>query len=63
MFFVDKNVEKIFNQNSNMLIVDCIYKTNRYKMPLIIIASQIDLKIIFLIGFAFILSEKKNNYA
>ena len=62
MFFVDKNVIKIFNQNSKILILNCTYKINWYKMSLMIIANQIDLKIIFFIEFDFISNEKKNNY-
>ena len=63
MFFVDKNVIKIFIKNSNILIVDCTYKINKYKMFLMIIANQIELKAIFFINFVFISNEKKNNFA
>ena len=63
MFFVDKNVAKILSQNSEVLIMDCTYKTNRYKMPLMTIAGQTSLETTFLIGFGFIFNEKESNYA
>ena len=62
MFFVDKNVIRILSQNNEILILDCTYKINKYKMSLMIIADQTVLRIIFLIEFAFIFDEKQNNF-
>ena len=63
MFFVKKNVIKIFIHNSKMLIVDYIYKTNKYKIFLIIIVNQTVFEPIFFINFAFIANEKQNKFA
>ena len=62
MFFVNKNVVKIFIKNLNVLIIDCTYKINKYKIFLITIADQILLKITFLIDFVFLLNEKQINF-
>ena len=62
MFFVDKNVAKILSQNSEVLYLDCTYKTNKYKMPLMTIAGQTALGTTFLIGFAFLSNEKQGNF-
>ena len=62
MFFVDKDVAKILSQNSEILILDCTYKTNRYKMPLMTIAGQTALGTTFLIGFAFLSGEKQSSF-
>ena len=63
MFFVDKDVVKILSQNSKILIIDCTYKINRYKMRLMTIADQTGLRTTFLISFGFIFNEKESNYA
>ena len=46
-----------------MLIVDYIYKTNKYKIFLIIIVNQTVFEPIFFINFAFIANEKQNKFA
>ena len=62
MFFVDKNVIKILNQNNEILILNCTYKINKYKIFLIIIANQTVLKNFFFIEFAFLFDKKQNNF-
>lgn len=62
LFFVDKNVAKILSKNSEVLILDCTYKTNKYKMPLMTIAGQTALGTTFLVGFAFLSGEKQSNF-
>lgn len=53
---------EILRQNFKMLIIDCIYKTNKYKMFLLIICEIIFLNTIFIVDFVFLDREIKNYY-
>jgi len=55
-------MQKLLCFNINFLIMNCIYKTNKYKMSLFIIIEIIVLNIIFYVAFCFIKSENYNNY-
>lgn len=48
--------------NSKILIMNCIYKINHYKMLLLIIIKVIALNIFFFVEFCFITVEKTVNY-
>lgn len=39
--------------------MDCTYKTNKYKLPLLVIVGHTSLGITFYVGFAFLAKEKK----
>ncbi len=45
-----------------VLIMDCIYKTNRYKMPLLIIIGVIALNTTFYAAFCFMKGENYSDY-
>ena len=62
LFFVNKHVQKILCKNFEMLIMNCIYKINKYEMSLFVIMNFIALKTNFYINFAFLKSEKKTNF-
>ncbi len=53
---------KILCKNSKILIIDCIYKTNKYKMLLLTICEIILLNTIFIVDFVFLDKEIKNYY-
>ena len=57
LFFAKKSSGKILRINWEMLLIDCTYKTNRYRMPLCIISGLTCLNISFYLGFAFLSSE------
>ncbi len=48
--------------NSKILIMNCIYKINHYKMLLLIIIKVITLNIFFFVEFCFMTVEKTANY-
>lgn len=52
MFF-----EKILNYNYEILLIDAIYKMNKYKISLIIISGVTPLNISYYISFVFISKE------
>ena len=45
-----------------MIIINCIYKTNKYKLSLFIIISVNALKESFYMIFCFLIAKKYNNY-
>ena len=58
-----KNISQILlKQNHEVLIMNCIYKINRYKMSLFIINDQIVMHINFYVGFCFIAKETNSDY-
>lgn len=48
--------------NSEVLIIDCTYKTNKYRMSLLVISKQTIISITFYIAFAFMLDKNTKNY-
>lgn len=62
LFFSKGSSEKILKTNSEVLIIDCTYKTNRYKMPLLVITGQTALNTTFYVAFAFIAQEDEAYY-
>ena len=59
LFFVNKHVIDIFRKNSEIIIMNVIYKINKYEMSLFVIMSHTTLNSSFYIAFAF-LKKKKN---
>ena len=45
-----------------IILMDCIYKTNRYKMSLLIIIEIIALNTTFYVAFCFMKDENYNDY-
>ena len=62
LFFVDKNIINTLRKNSEVLVMDCTYKTNRFNMPLLDIVGHTAIGTTFYIGFAFVDREKENRY-
>ena len=62
MFFVDKSVKKILCKNFEIVMMNCIYKINRYKMSLLSIVDHISLSTTFYIVYVFLANEKKKNF-
>ncbi len=62
LFFAKKSSGKILKINWGILLIDCTYKTNRYRMPLCIISEVTGLNTSFYIGFAFLSSETSADY-
>ena len=62
LFFFKASSHRILKINHEILLMNCIYKINRYKMSLLIIIDQTALHIIFYVAFVFIFDEKEENY-
>ena len=62
LFFVKGSSRTFLKSNYEVLIMDCTYKTNRYKMPLLIISGQTALHTNFYVAFCFMASETKFDY-
>ena len=52
----------MFNNFSTVLIMDSTYKTNLYKIPLFEIVGVISTYLTYSVGFAFMASEKEDNF-
>ncbi len=62
LFFSRESSQTILKANYEMLIEDCTYKINKYKMFLMIIFDQIALHKTFYVVFCFMTKEKQNDY-
>ncbi len=62
LFFSKKSSQSILKINYEILIMNCTYKTNRYKMSLMIISDQIALHKNFYVVFCFMTKKKQNDY-
>ena len=62
LFFVNKLCKKILCKNSEIIIMNCIYKINKYDMSMLVIMNHIFLYSNFYIDFAFIEIEEKENF-
>lgn len=62
LFFVNNDVKEILRKNSEVLVMDCTYKTNRYGMPLMVIMGHTAIGTSFYIGFAFLESEEQEDF-
>jgi hypothetical protein len=61
-FFFKESSHDILQSNFEILVLDCIYKTNKYKMLLLIIFEQIALHRNFYVTFCFMIRKKFDNY-
>lgn len=62
LFVMQRSSEKILKQNHEVLTMNSTYKTNRYKMPLLIISGQTAMNTNFYVAFCFLSQEKVNDY-
>ena len=62
LFFTSDCIQELLRDHSEVLIMNVIYKTNRYKMPLLIIIDVTYLSIIFYVAFCFIKEENYSDY-
>ncbi len=54
--------QQILQSNFEILIMNCTYKTNRYRMFLFVIIDQTAINIIFYVAFVFMCQKKMTNY-
>lgn len=62
LFFIRNISQQLWLWNHEVFIMNSTYKTNKYKMPLLIIESQTALNINFYVTFCFITQKKIYDY-
>ncbi|WOH13020.1 hypothetical protein DCAR_0832529 [Daucus carota subsp. sativus] len=62
LFFANKKAVQLLHQFYYVLIMDCTYKTNKYKMPLLQIVGCVPTGKNFVVGLAFLQDEKKDSF-
>ena len=62
LFFIKGCSQRLLKTNYEVLVMDATYKTNRYKMPLLIISGQTALHTNFYVAFCFMAKEATSDY-
>jgi len=62
LFFISECMQKLLRLNMEILIINCTYKTNRYKMPLLIITRVTILNATFYVAFCFMKDKSYSDY-
>ncbi len=62
LFFSHKQSQELLRVNNDVLIMDCTYRTNRFKLPLLDIIGCTALNTTFYVGFCFMSQEKEEDY-
>ncbi|KAL7208658.1 hypothetical protein ACSBR1_030404 [Camellia fascicularis] len=62
LFFAHPTSLKLLRAFPKVLLMDCTYKTNRYRLPLLEIASVTSTNMTFSVAFAYLQYEKEDNY-
>jgi hypothetical protein len=62
LFFAHPASIKLLNQFPEVLLLDCTYKTNKFKMPLLNIVGTTCLNTSFYVAFCFLTSEEEDSY-
>jgi hypothetical protein len=63
LFFVRRSSRIILNTNYEILIMNCMYKINKYKMSFLVISDQISLKNNFYVRFCFMTKKTIFDYS
>ena len=61
-FLANKKAVQLLHQLYYVLIMDCTYKINKYKMPLLQIVGSVPTGMNFVVGLAFLQDEKKDSF-
>lgn len=62
LFFAHKKQVELLRANPDVLLMDCTYRTNKYKLPLLHILGCTNLGTFFSAGFCFIRTETEQDY-
>lgn len=62
LFFSKGSCQQLLKDNHEVLTMDCTYKTNRFKMPLMVINGQTSMHSTFFAAFAFLAHETADDY-
>ncbi len=62
LFFASHRSIHLFMLHPEVLLLDCTYKTNKFGLPLLNMVGITGVKLSFLVGCAFILSEGEEDF-
>ena len=62
LFFIPKATQELTRVYQNVLVLDCTYKTNKYKLPLLHGVGVTALNTSFTMFLAFLINEKEESY-
>jgi MULE transposase domain len=62
LFFAHPQSIKLFHQYPDVLLLDCTYKMNRFKLPLLNMVGTTCLNTTFYVAFCFLIKEEENDY-
>lgn len=62
LLFTPECMQQVLRENPEVLIMDCTYKTNKYKMPLLIIIGVTCINTSFFVAFCFMKGETFGDY-
>ena len=62
LFFFKESSQQILSVNHEVLLMNCIYKTNKYRLPLLVICGVTTINTTFYVTFCFLSSEYTENY-
>ncbi len=63
LFFMKKSSQTLLKSNHEIILMNCIYKTNRFKMSFFIIFDQTALHINYYVAFVFLIKKTNFDYA
>ena len=62
LFFAHKNQVELLHANPDVLLMDCTYRTNKHRLPLLHIVGRTNLGTFFSAGFCFLRTETELDY-
>jgi hypothetical protein len=62
LFFAHQKQIELLLTNPDVILMDCTYRTNKYKLPLLHILGCTNLQAFFSTGFYFLSSETQADY-
>jgi MULE transposase domain len=62
LFFMHEKQRELLLANPDILLMDCTYRTNRYRLPLLHIVGCTNLQTFFSTGFCFLRQETEQDY-
>jgi hypothetical protein len=62
LFFMHVRQAELLRANPDVLLMDCTYRTNKYKLPLLHILGCTNLQTYFSAGFCFLRNETREDY-
>jgi hypothetical protein len=62
LFLAHEQSLDLLQGSPEVLLMDCTYKTNKFRMPLFVITGVIPLSTTFFVGFAFLSQQRQVDY-